>query len=266
MGNTINMNGMTGYYNSFIQSVTRKNTAETPTGIGNNAVGTMGDFKSAIIKKTKVDSNNTSYIADCSFKNDLKSKYPGACYNVMDTSKIDHGLWGRNDYPWDAYFSEPAYSSVLDWTPTGTEPSMQDSSVVSKINSMAGKLAVVVPPELEIKMQSDEELAHKVMERVDDFISKYYRPDANQGFLITFDENGNIGESCITCEGRVTVSSSEFVEERKAREKKTAEYERIAEENAIKRRMVEKDRAEEEHKRIDISKGILRYSNAGIIE
>ncbi len=58
MSNTINVNGMTSYYSSFIQSVTRKNTAETQTGIGNNAVGTMGDFKSAIIKKTKVDSTH----------------------------------------------------------------------------------------------------------------------------------------------------------------------------------------------------------------
>ena len=266
MSNAINMNGMTGYYNGFIQSVTGKNTAKAPTGMGDNAVGTMGDFKSVITKKTKVDSNNASCITECSLKNNLKSKYPGACYNVMDTSKIDHGLWGRNDYPWDAYFSEPADSNVLDWTPMGTELSMQDSSVVSKINSMAGKLAVVVPPELEIKMQNDEELAHKVMERVDNFISKYYRPEANQGFLITFDENGNIGESCIACEGRVTVSSSEFVEERKVREKKTAEYERIAEKNAIKRRMLERDRVEKENKRINISKGILSYSNAGIIE
>ena len=39
-----------------------------------------------------------------SFKEMLKSKYSGAYYNVMDTSKIDGSLWGRNDYPWDILF------------------------------------------------------------------------------------------------------------------------------------------------------------------
>lgn len=217
------------------------------------------------INKTVYSANDTEG-TDLAFKDELKAKYPGAHFNVMDTSRIDHGLWGRNDYPWDAYFSEPANSSVLNWTPTGAEPSMQDPSVVSKINSITGKLAVVIPPELESKMQNDEELAQKVMDRVDGFISKYYRPDANQGFLITFDENGEIGESCIVCEGRMTVSSSEFIEERKARERKSAEYERIAKENAIKRKIIEKERVEKEYKTTEISKAILSYSNAGIIE
>ncbi len=56
------------------------------------------------------------------------------------------------------------------------------------------------------------------MNNVDGFIAKYYRPEANQGFLITFDENGEINHACVVSEGRVTVSSSEFAEARKARE------------------------------------------------
>ncbi len=50
----------------------------------------------------------------------------------------------------------------------------------------------------------------------------------------------------IACEGRITVSSSEFVEARKAREAKHAEYERIVEENAIKRKL-QQQRAEEKY-------------------
>ena len=190
-----------------------------------------------------------------SFKEMLKSKYPGAYYNVMDTSKIDGGLWGRNDYPWDAYFSEPADESVLGWTPSGAEPSMQDSKVQNKINSMAGKMSIVIPPELEEKMKNDPELAQQVMDKVDGFISKYYRPEANQGFLITFDENGEINHACIACEGRVTVSSSEFVEARKAREAKHAEYERLAEESALKRKMLaqETDRRHYQSKAVSVA-------------
>lgn len=264
MSNTINANGIMVCCNGFPQSAANNLFIGKSVTDNNDSsvVAYKTDFMSAIKNKSEVRAKNTDYV----FKGELKAKYPGAYYNVMDTSKIDHGLWGRNDYPWDAYFSEPANSSVLNWTPTGAEPTMQDSSVVSKINSIAGKLAMVIPPELERRMQNDEELTQKVMDHVDGFVSKYYRSDTNQGFLITFDENGEIGESCIVCEGKMTVSSSEFVEERKARERKAAEYERIAKENAIKQKIIEKDRMEKEYRTAEINKAILSYSNAGIIE
>lgn len=175
-----------------------------------------------------------------SFQEMLKSRYPGAYYNVMDTSKIDGGLWGRNDYPWDAYFVEPADKSVLEWTPSGPQPSMQDSKVQFKINSMVGKMSIVIPPELEEKIQSNPELAQQVMERIDSFLAKHNRIEVNEGFLITFDKNGEINHACVVSEGRVTVSSSEFVEAQKARRAKQAEYERLAEKNALKRRQMGK--------------------------
>ena len=100
---------------------------------------------------------------------------------------------GRNDYPWNKYFSEPADESVLDWVPTGKEASMQDSRVQSNISATLGKLAVVIPPALENKMKNDPELSESILEKVDGFVEKYYRAGANQGFLITFDENSEIG-------------------------------------------------------------------------
>ena len=69
----------------------------------------------------------------------------------MDTSKIDSSLWGRNDYPWDKYFSNNADDSVLNWKPSGAEPDMQSPAVRTKMNAMLGKIAVVIPPELEEK-------------------------------------------------------------------------------------------------------------------
>ena len=206
----------------------------------NKLVGTTDStgFLSAISAKV------TDKAESIDFEEMLRSRYPGAYYNVMDTSKIDRGLWGRNDYPWDAYFSEPADKSVLNWTPSGTEPDMQNPEVQAKINSMTGKMSIVIPPELEEKMKNDPKLAGQVMDSIDGFIAKYYRPAANQGFLITFDENGKINNACIVSEGRITVSSSEFVEARKAREAKYAEYERLVKENAVKRKLRERQNAE----------------------
>lgn len=183
-----------------------------------------------------------------SFKDMLKLKYPGAYYNVMDTSKIAGGLWGRNDYPWDAYFSEPADESVLGWTPSGAEPDMQSPAVHAKMNSMLGKIAIVIPPQLEEKMENEPELAKKVMERVNNFLLINSTPGENEGFLMTFDENGEINHACVVGEGKFTVSSSEFVEARKARDAKHAEYERLAEEAALKRRLMEQEADERYYK------------------
>ena len=176
-----------------------------------------------------------------SFEEMLKSKYPGAYYNVMDTSKIDSGLWGRNDYPWNAYFKEPADESVLSWKPSGPQPDMQSPEVHAKMNSMLGKVAIVIPPELEEKMKNDPELAKKVMDRIDNFIltNEASQPGTLKGYVMTFDENGEMNHACVVGEGRFTVSSSEFVEARKAREAKHAEYERIAEENALRRKLLQ---------------------------
>ena len=201
---------------------------------------------------------------DVSFEEMLKLKYPRAYYNVMDTSKIDGDLWGRNDYPWDAYFSEPADKSVLNWTPSGSEPDMQSPAVRAKMNSMLGKIAVVIPPELEEKMKNNPELAQKVMERVDNFLLTNFTPGENEGFLMTFDENGEINHACVVGEGKITVSSSKFVEARKAREAKHAEYERLAEESALKRKMLaqEMDRRYYQSKAVSVA----AYEAAGILK
>ena len=73
-----------------------------------------------------------SDVSGMSFKDMWQARFPGAYYNVMDTSKIDGSLWGRNDYPWDKYFSNNADDSVLDWKPSGAEPAMLDPKVQAK--------------------------------------------------------------------------------------------------------------------------------------
>ena len=179
-----------------------------------------------------------------SFKDMWQTRFPGACYNVMDTSRIDGSLWGRNDYPWDKYFNNNADDSVLDWKPSGAEPAMSDPEVQAKINSTIGRKAIVVPPELEEKMKNDPELAKRVMAKVEGFIAEQdiMNPNPRKGYLIALDGNGDIAHACVTSE-KMSVSSAEFIEARKAREEKHAEYERLAEESALKRRLMEQNSA-----------------------
>ena len=210
-----------------------------------------------------------SDVSGMSFKDMWQARFPGAYYNVMDTSKIDGSLWGRNDYPWDKYFSNNADASVLDWKPSGAEPAMLDPKVQAKINSTIGKKAIVVPPELEEKMKNDPELAKRVMAKVEGFIAEQdiMNPNPRKGYLIALDENGDIAHACVTSE-KMSVSSAEFIEARKAREAKHAEYEKMAEQAALKRRLMEQE-ADERHYKDSITQkavSIAAYEAAGILK
>ena len=226
----------------------------------NAAVDKNGGVSFAELAATKAAGKTENV----SFKEMLKSKYPGVYYNVMDTSKIDGGLWGRNDYPWDKYFTNNADDSALNWKPLGAEPDMQSPAVRAKMNAMLGKIAVVIPPELEEKMKNNTELAQKVMGRVDSFLLANSTPGENEGFLMTFDENGEINHACVVGELKFTVSSSELVEARRAREAKHAEYERLVEEAALKRKILaqEMDRRYYQSKAVSVA----AYEAAGILK
>ena len=231
-----------------------------------NAAGKSGGVSFAELAAAKAAEQ--SDVSGMSFKDMWQARFPGAYYNVMDTSKIDGSLWGRNDYPWDKYFSNNADDSVLNWKPSGAEPDMQSPAVRAKMNAMLGKIAVVIPPELEEKMKNNTELAQKVMERVDSFLLTNSTPGENEGFLMTFDENGEINHACVVGELKFTVSSSEFVEARRAREAKHAEYERLAEEAALKRRLMEQE-ADERYYKDSMTKkavSIAAYEAAGILK
>ena len=219
----------------------------------------------ANIKSTAAKSD----VSGMSFKDMWQARYPGAYYNVMDTSRIDGSLWGRNDYPWDKYFSNNADDSVLDWKPSGAEPAMLDSKVQAKINSTIGKKAIVVPPELEEKMKNDPELARRVMAKVEGFIAEQdiMNPNPRKGYLIALDENGDIAHACVTSE-KMSVSSAEFIEARKAREEKHAEYERMAEESALKCKLMEQE-ADARYYQTSITKKVVSaaaYEAAGILK
>ena len=218
-----------------------------------------------------------SDVSGMSFKDMWQARYPGAYYNVMDTSKIDGSLWGRNDYPWDKYFSNHADASVLDWKPSGAEPAMLDSDVQAKINSTIGKKAVVVPPELEEKMKNDPELAKKVMANVENFITTYtatsVRPGRVCSWLISLDENEEIEKYRVTggggnISGPTEEQQRQFEAEQAAKRKRREEYARLNEEAALKRRLMEQETDERYYKDRITKKAvsIAAYEAAGILK
>lgn len=203
-----------------------------------NAVDTSGGVNFAELAAAKAAGQPE--VSGMSFKDMWQARFPGAYYHVMDGSAISQGVWDRNDFPFERFFSDRVDESILSWTPSGTEPPAGNSQVQSRWSSTAGKKAVIVPPALDEKMKNDPELAKNVMATVENFIATY---PATPGcsYLIELDENGEISKYRVTSPGQITVSSSEFVEARRLREAKHAEYERMAEENALKRKMLEQE-------------------------
>ena len=192
--------------------------------IGNrNVSSTM--FQSML---SDVVSDDKTGIVNQSFEEMWKSRYPDAKYHVMDASCISQGIWERNDFPSEKFFSDEVDKSVLDWQPLGKEPAMADASVQSRLDSTLGKKAIVVPPELEEKMKNDPKLAEKVMGTVESFIQNHpTRPGRVLSYLISLDENGDIAHFRVTGGGGHISGPSEaelrkFEEEQEAkREKKT---------------------------------------------
>ena len=208
-----------------------------------------------------------SEVSGMSFKDMWQARYPGAYYHVMDGSKISQGAWDRNDFPLERFFSDNVDESVLGWTPSGAEPSANSPEVQSRWSSTAGRKALIVPPTLEEKMQNDPELAEKVMANVENFIATYPAVPGCS-YLIELDENGEISKYRVTSPGTITVSSSEFVEARRAREAKHAEYERLAEEAVLKRRLMEQE-ADKRYYKDSMTKkaaSIAVYEAAGILK
>lgn len=185
-----------------------------------------------------------------SFKDMWQERFPGAYYHTMDGTNISQGTWDRNDFPLEKFFQNDTDKSVLNWTPTGAEPTATSSQVQSRWNSTLGQKSIIVPPELEEKMKNDPELAKKVMANVDKFITAYsatsVRPGRICSWLISLDENGEIEKYRVTGGGGNLVGPTkedqrQFEAEQKTKQKRREEYMQIVEESSLKRAEAEQE-------------------------
>ena len=123
----------------------------------NGAAGKSESMSFAELVAAKAVEKGTA--AGMSFKDMWQARFPGAYYHVMDGSRISQGAWDRNDFPFERFFSDNVDESILNWTPSGAEPSANSPEVQSRWGSTAGKKAIIVPPALEEKMKNNPELA-----------------------------------------------------------------------------------------------------------
>ena len=218
-----------------------------------------------------------SDVSGMSFKDMWQAKYPGAYYHVMDGSAISQGAWDRNDFPLEKFFRNDTDTSAVNWKPTGAEPEATSPQVQSRWNSTLGQKSIIVPPELEEKMKNDPELAKKVMANVENFITSYsatsVRPGRICSWLLSLDEKGDIEKYRVTggggnISGPTEEEQSQFEAEQAAKKKRREEYERLAEESALKRKLLEQETDERYYQTSITQKAvsIAAYEAAGILK
>lgn len=197
-------------------------------------------FAEVVAAKAKEQDN----VSEISFKDMWRTRFPGAYYHTTDAYKIDQGLWERNDFPFEKFFSDKLDESVLNWIPNGENPAMDSDGVQSRLHSITGQKSIVVPPELEEKMKNNPALAQQVMSKVENFIAVNQVPGRICSHLIVLDENGEIARFRASSHGGNLTGSTEeeirqFKAEQAAKKKRHDEYARLNEENAIKRKIME---------------------------
>ena len=222
-------NNISGYYSSNLYQKIKSAKSTDKTG-----------FLNSIAAISEESTENVS------FEEMWKSRYTGAYYHTMDASNIPMDAWCRNDYPFEKFFQDNVDESILNWTPNGPDPAMDSDSVQSRLHSIAGQKSIVVPPALEEKMKNNPALAKQIMAKIESYIAmdEATTPDRISSYLIVLDENGEIARCRASSHGgNITGPTEEemrqFEAEQAAKKKRHEEYERIAEENDLKRKLQE---------------------------
>ena len=201
----------------------------------------------------------------------------------VGNANISSGNWQRNDFPFWKYFDKNTGADALnDWKPEGANPSQMRSDLQRNYNSVgSGRIAILVPESLQQKMDADPEYARQIMAKLQAWKEDYDRWDntvaasygynvaehqAGKSYVFDLDENGDVRNCTVTGPGRITVSSSEFVEARKKREAKRAEYEKLAEKSALKRKMLEQEIEERYYKRNLVNQVVFNAYEKSMVE
>lgn len=208
-------------------------------------------------------------VSGMSFEEMMKGKYPEMKIRQVDASKIPSGIWCRTDFPFEKFFDDNVdYDEVVNWKPSGAAPAMNSKECQARYQSTFGKKSVLVPPALQEKMDNDPALAQKVANTVDAFIQQSQMPPRAVSVLISLDENGEIANWTTCTEGGFMGPSEKelrmLAERKREKEEKAAEYERIAEENALKRKMLAQETDRRYHQSKAVS--IAAYEAAGILK
>ncbi|MDE7255186.1 MAG: hypothetical protein K2N54_03310 [Helicobacter sp.] len=177
---------------------------------------------------TNIDSKNMPYAQQPTFKpqaqNDTfanlldsfinnalqeawSKEFPNSSFQVLETSQIAQNLWDRNDYPFEHFF-ENMGEAALQWQPNGADLGVFDESVQAKLAETLGKMALVIPQELNEKLQQNPSDLQKILDKIDSFLYQNgFVASDNTSALLALDNNGDIAFWRLNKTGKLTVSA-----------------------------------------------------------
>lgn len=131
---------------------------------------------------------------------------------------ISKSNWDRKDFPfWDYYKENTKADSLNSWKVTGTEPREMDSSIQKELKQIdLGAISILIPDQLQQKMDADARYAEQVWKKISDWKNNYDRIDnalavsygydpylhqLSKSYCLQLDENGNVEKHVVVSGG-----------------------------------------------------------------
>ncbi|MDE7255455.1 MAG: hypothetical protein K2N54_04675 [Helicobacter sp.] len=112
-----------------------------------------------------------------------------------------------NDYPFE-YFFENRGEAALQWQANGADSGMFDENVQAKLAETLGKMALVIPKELNEKLQQNPSDSQKILDKIDNFLYQNgFVASDNTSALLVLDNKGDIAFWRLNKTGTLTVSA-----------------------------------------------------------
>ena len=205
------------------------------------ATNALGNFSETLDAAMGIQGVNTLH-------DKLENIYPGIKYHVLDTSKIEQNVWERLDYPFERFFEDEIDESILDWKPTSQEPSMLSANVQARLKAVRGKFAIIIPPELEEKLDNQPELAQNIMDKISKLIAEQDSvPSCMDSFSIALDKEGNISHYRLSCAGgEIFYNDKDFfgIKKEDMETEQQEQYKRLLSKRRLQQDKLEKERVE----------------------
>lgn len=92
---------------------------------------------------------------------------------------VDDRIWQRKDFPAWQYFQEDADADCLNhWRPRTKEATGKEASIQSELKKVGqGKMVVIMPENLQEKMENDSGFAREIAEKMQDWKINYDKMD-----------------------------------------------------------------------------------------
>lgn len=204
-------------YNVLIGAIARQTNTDIgiSRNIGNNV--SFGDILAAVQNEDTVSAKDMFSAAFSDYSVDVKA---GDC-------SVPFSTWGRKDFPaWKFFQEDTGADSLNEWKARGPQPTGAEAYIQNGLSQIGfRKMVVIIPDELQEKMEADPKYAWEIAEKVQKYKTDYDRKDnalavsygyngtlhqMSKNYCISLDENGDVKTCWVTGGGLDTPKTTEM--------------------------------------------------------